>query len=129
MRTSTVTLAFACALLAAGCAHAQQEVPRPAQTPGTMSGTIQLPRPTVYFGFDWGLQSGEHPVITKVSPGSPAARAGMVAGDRVIAVDGRDTLEHGMMFAGSAPGRRYTLRVQRGAAQHELVIVAAAPPS
>jgi predicted metalloprotease with PDZ domain len=68
-------------------------------------------------------------VVTGVDEGSPAARAGLVPNDTILSIDGQDTLERGRRFRDATPGRRYTLRVQRGPQVREVVIVAGAPPA
>jgi regulator of sigma E protease len=69
---------------------------------------------------------GERPIVASVSPDSPAAAAGFLPGDRVLSIDGRDSLER-PLFPGLAPGRAYTVRVKRGDDERELRVVAAAP--
>jgi C-terminal processing protease CtpA/Prc len=66
-------------------------------------------------------------VITQVVAGSPAAEAGLAAGDIVISVDGQDTGERLPNFRVATPGRRYVLRIKRGAEEREIAIVAAPP--
>ena len=71
--------------------------------------------------------------VSKVTPASPAANAGLVPGDLIVEVEGRAVagakagdIEPLMK---KKPGERLALRVQRanGAVQ-DLVLVAAAPP-
>jgi serine protease Do len=67
-------------------------------------------------------QDGEHvwtfldyPVILSVEPGSPAERAGLAAGDLLIALDGRNVREGVPAFAKLLqPGARLPVRVKRG---------------
>ena len=64
------------------------------------------------------------PVVALVEPGSAAARAGLSAGDRVVAIDDRpvETFEDIAKFVSIRPGERMTLRIVRGA--RPMVIVA-----
>jgi len=52
---------------------------------------VQLDRPTaVELGLDFPYQPAQRAfVVTNVTPGSPAERAGIAAGDKVVAFDGR----------------------------------------
>jgi carboxyl-terminal processing protease len=62
--------------------------------------------------------SGQRPAVSGVVPGSPAQKAGLMRGDVVLAIDGRDTSglssdAASAMIRGKA-GTTVTLRVQRG---------------
>lgn len=64
--------------------------------------------------------AGANPVVTGIVPGSPAQRAGLEAGDAVLAVDGRSTTGVGSTTVGTwvdGSGRQVSLLVQRGAQQ------------
>jgi predicted metalloprotease with PDZ domain len=128
MKTAISVAALALAVSFAGCAQAQQPQSQPQnrETPGA-AGVRRNPRaPAAYFGVRWAL-NGDRPTVASVDEGSPAAAAGLAPGDVLLSVDGRDVLEGGPMFPGAAAGRRYTLRVKRGAEERDLVIAAAAP--
>jgi|GEM_PF-1834081 len=129
MKPRTWFAAMALTACACGVAGAQQATPAPTVPGGTVveSGTIRNPRPRVYMGLGWSQHNTEAPVITKVEAGSPAARAGLAVGDIMRAVDGRETTEGGSFFPGNAPGRRYTIHVQRGDEELDLVIVSDPP--
>ncbi len=63
-------------------------------TPSTSSAaTSSVPgddaeQPTAYLGVALGLDSAGHVAVLSVSPGSPADVAGIIAGQRILAVDG-----------------------------------------
>jgi len=62
--------------------------------------------------------------IASVEPGSPAATAGLQAGDRLISVAGRD-FSGGMPRLGDVlePGRRIVVRIQRDGLEREVPVV------
>jgi predicted metalloprotease with PDZ domain len=124
MYLRTTFLAVALAVCARGPAAAQQTPPD--TTPRRV--VIRPTRPaTVYTGFSWSYRSGEPFVVTRVHDDSPASRAGLVAGDRILAVDGVDVVETGVLFPVLAAGRRYRFRVQRGDQELELELISAPP--
>ena len=66
--------AYAVSLLLYSCAWTSSVWPRPA--------------PGVELGFDADYEPARHDqLITRVTPGSPAEKAGMLAGDRIVAID------------------------------------------
>ncbi|WP_175840186.1 Do family serine endopeptidase [Burkholderia arboris] len=77
----------------------------------------------------FGLASPDGALITLVEPDSPAARAGLQAGDVVLAVDGRPVAESADLLgtvAGMRAGRQADLLVWRaGRAMHVIATVAA----
>lgn len=133
MRIKTTLTALSLTIAFAGCAQAQQPqppAPAPGNAPGTISGQLTNPNPrppTVSFGFALSIPGGGHPVLTQVADNSPAARAGLRPGDRIVSVDGRNTAEGGPLFPEAVPGRRYLLRIQRGSEVMEVPIVADPP--
>lgn len=68
-----------------------------------------------------GAITHSHPVVHAVRPGSPGEKSGLVPGDVILEMDGRDAREDGAMrmYAGG----RYTLRIRRGEEEHEIVIL------
>jgi predicted metalloprotease with PDZ domain len=127
-------IAFATLALAV-CSH---EAARAQQVPGLppadsvqgrmMSGVIRPTRPAIVFmGFGWRHRTGEPYRVSQVQDDSPASRAGLMVGDALLAVDGHDPTEDGVMFRNNAPGRHYRLRVQRGDQELELEIISAPP--
>lgn len=103
------------------------------QTPvDTTSAQVHVHRPTgaavVYLGFSWShyvsnTRTSEPFVVTRVAENSPGPRAGLLAGDRIVAIDGEGMTETSVMLRDVAPGRHYRLTVQRGDQQLDLEIV------
>lgn len=62
------------------------------------------------------------PVVTEVRDNSAAARAGVIVGDTLVAIDGRDP-RIGRMFADMVPGERYTFTIHRAGQELSLVII------
>jgi S1-C subfamily serine protease len=120
-------MAVCAALLAPAAGASAQE---------TTAATGRQPKADVGFGLEFqisqtasGMQRTGYPRVSSVRPGSSAARVGLAVGDLLVAVDGRDTQRTGRWFADAVPGRRYTLRVQRGGAERDLVVEAGPPPA
>lgn len=67
--------------------------------------------------------------ITSVEPGSPAERAGLTPGDRLLSVGGRDTRESMPDLTGLLePGRRVVVRVDRRGEARDIPVVVAERP-
>lgn len=62
------------------------------------------------------------PVVTDITPGSAADAAGIREGDVLVSVNGVDAHET-TLFWNQRPGTRYTVRVRRGRAVHQLHMV------
>jgi C-terminal processing protease CtpA/Prc len=128
MMVRTLLAAAVLAVCAPGAAAAQQA--RHDTTPRLVVIPPTSP-PKAFTGLGWSRRStaiaAEPYVVTRVLDGSPAARAGLAAGDRILAVDGKEPAEMESLFPNLAPGRRYRLRVLRGDQQLELELVAAPP--
>ena len=66
----------------------------------------------------------EPPEIVSVESGSPADRAGVRAGDLMVAMDGRDVVGRDVFFAQLlVPGRKLPLRVNRDGNERAIVVV------
>src|SRR5438270_1833848 len=70
-----------------------------------------------------------YPAITGTVPGSPAAKAGLVAGDQIIKVDGKDvkglTADQATALIQGANGTKVTLTVTRGTSTFDVTLVRA----
>ena len=67
----------------------------------------------------------EPPVITQVNRGSPAEEAGIVAGDRVLAISGREPVGEMELreILAASPGAELALKLDRGGQIVELAVV------
>jgi serine protease Do len=78
-----------------------------------------------------GLERPTGMLVTGVSPGSPAARAGLRSGDIVYAIDGKEVLDPSSLrylIATQPVGDAVTLTVVRGGSAQNLKLQLAAPP-
>lgn len=77
---------------------------------------------------DLFLRFAEYPQVVSVDPESPAQRAGLKAGDLVMAYDGKDV--RGTLPMGSIllPGKQVTVRVRRAGDDRDLKMTVAAAP-
>ena len=134
-KLSSVLLALFLAPAGAACAAAQTQGPPaggaearpPAQTP-------QNRAPRVYTGLSIGFAARvgpdmattqEYPVVRAVAPASPGEQAGILAGDVITEVDGRDSREQGALWL--QPGVRYTLRLRNGEEEREVLLTPLPP--
>ncbi|MBV6522159.1 MAG: hypothetical protein MNPFHGCM_02305 [Gemmatimonadaceae bacterium] len=86
-----------------------------------LQGDLELQK-----GVDGELSSRylDYPTIISVEPGSPAAKGGLQAGDRLLVLDGRDI--RGVDVDISAmlqPGARLNIRVRRGVESKSLTVL------
>lgn len=66
----------------------------------------------------------DYPTVVSVEPGSPAAKAGLESGDRLLVMDGRDIRSADVDISSMLqPGARLPIRVRRGLEGRTLVIV------
>lgn len=71
----------------------------------------------------------DYPVIESIDPGSPAERAGLQAGDRIISLDAQDLRKNPMPPSILEPGRRIVFRYRRNDVAKTSTIVVASRPS
>jgi putative serine protease PepD len=85
-----------------------------------------------YLGVSIGDAAGAGAVVQQVQSGSPAAKAGVAAGDVVTAVDGRSVADAASLTAavgGHAPGDHVTLRYTRNGSAHTVSVTLGTRPS
>lgn len=89
--------------------------PRTARTGFEIGMRLNLPRD--------GMRVADSLWVTRVLPGTGAARAGLRAGDVILAVNGADAREPGMLGAlvTQKPGTRYVLRIRRDGVERDVV--------
>ena len=112
-------------------------------SPRAVAVTVQTGRTRGYIGvtFDglWAKPPGatsdnvirfyEYPKIALVDASSPAERAGVLAGDTLLALNGDDVREHEIAFGRIlVPNKRVTMRVRRDGSPRDLVVTVTAPP-
>ncbi|HEY3258627.1 MAG TPA: PDZ domain-containing protein [Gemmatimonadaceae bacterium] len=72
----------------------------------------------------------DYPVIESIEPSSPAERAGLEAGDTIIAMNAQDLKKSPLpMAAMIQPGRRVVFRFKRNDSVREVTVTVAARPS
>ena len=143
-------LASLAALALAGTLHAQEPTRLPAKAPTTVPAVrTPLMRDMVPAKIGWlGFRTdpNDRNVIIEVAPGSPAERAGIRSGDRIISSDPlsetlelarRDTVRIGndvtlgtrhTAVSGPIMGRTYEMVLARGNERFAVALVAVSPP-
>ena len=89
--------------------------------------------PPVRTGFEWKAELTPYVTVTTVAPDSPASRAGLQVGDRILTVDGypQHVMTVAPAIARGKPGQVATLRVQRPSVTEPIdlpLTLVAAPP-
>jgi S1-C subfamily serine protease len=116
--TSTARQAFAAmSVIEARCLNQRSDVPR-GQIGVTINTDMEMRD---------GRVVGSMASIAAVEPGSPAAAAGLQAGDRLISIAGRD-FTAGMPRIGDVlePGRRITVRIARDGRERDVPVTVGA---
>ncbi|HEX5438070.1 MAG TPA: PDZ domain-containing protein [Gemmatimonadaceae bacterium] len=68
------------------------------------------------------------PVVVSVDPGSPADRAGLEAGDRLIVIDGHNLHDGAVPLSVLRPGTSVPIRIRRGAKTKSMVVIVGRRP-
>lgn len=75
------------------------------------------------------LMSADYPRVVSVEPGSPAARAGLIAGDRLISISGTDLRGQALdLRSVLRPGTRVPVRVERDGVRRDLTVAITVRP-
>lgn len=128
MHPRTLFLALAVTVSVTTHGVAQQTPPANPQAETVTTGRVRINRPPkVFIGFSYTVTNGGPATVIAVGDDSPASRAGLVVGDSIMMIDGRDSTEPGAFFPGIAPGKQYTLRLRRGGEERDAVLVVAPP--
>lgn len=146
MNRMTGRLGVASLIVAGSLGCAALFAPLGAQTSSTAptpsARAVLLTRPTGWLGLHYSAEAkidetGEglmisyksYPVIEAIEPGSPAERAGLQAGDTLVAFNGHDFVRRGVPMARLLrPGERLAVRIRRNTARNINVVVGQRPP-
>jgi serine protease Do len=140
MRWSVIALAArlvlaACIACSAG-AQAPSNVPvavrgRDASEPtGYLGIVFTAPLARTVRGGSISVRHFAYPVVESVEPGSPAAQAGISAGDTILAYDSVDVVRHDIALTQLLrPGKVVTVRVRRNGAVRDLGVRVAPRPA
>ncbi|MBS0377702.1 MAG: RIP metalloprotease RseP [Proteobacteria bacterium] len=74
-----------------------------------------------------GFELGAPPVLGTVEPGGPAARAGLLAGDRILAIDGNPMKDFREVadYVSARPGQQLSIQYERAGVTHSVQVAAA----
>lgn len=112
-----------------------------AQQPRTAPRAVQpAPRISGWVGITYSVEGrtdeegrlvySDYPVVVSVDPGSPAARAGIVAGDTILSFNDRDLLRHAFPIRTMIqPGKLFVIRAKRGSATRVTKLTVAERPT
>lgn len=120
-----MTVAVLTALVTnADCVAAQQSTTAEAASQVTSLGFSYGGGGGVDVASDGSIRSLEFPVVRRVHPGSNAQRAGLMAGDTIVAVNGRNAKVR-PLFDNRRPGTRIVMRIRRNGEEREVSFVLA----
>jgi regulator of sigma E protease len=98
-----------------------------------MNAVLTISVLTVFYmiGFAIDASRYDRPIVGAVDPGSPAAAAGILPGDAIVAIDTErpSTWEDAQYQILVRPGRTYPIRVRRNGEDREVEVVAQATTS
>src|SRR5262245_7302084 len=98
-----------------------------------MNAVLTISVLTVFYmiGFAIDASRYDRPIVGAVDAGSPAASAGLVPGDEIVAIDNErpSTWEEAQYQILVRPGRTYPIRVRRNGEEREVEVVAQATTS
>ena len=130
-----MVLRLASLALLLGALPLAAQVPARAPTRTTAPATTTVP-PTLkgiesrggWFGFRYDI-AAERMVVLEVAANSPAGRAGLKKGDRILTIDGHPANPTALGEKPPVPGEHLVLTVQRAAETLTVEMVAATPPA
>lgn len=127
MKLNTLALAAACAVLLPAHVHAQVDTTQMSRSITRRNPGSPRNGPTVgislgFVGFGQAGQLADYPTVVGLLKGGPGERAGLVVGDTLRTVNGRDARQP-PVFPNRAPGARYVLRIRRRGEDREIVMV------
>lgn len=106
---------------------AAQSTPKAEPVSGWVGITTSV---TAQTDSEGNLTYAEYPVVVSVDAGSPAARAGILAGDTILSFNDRDLRRYALPLRTMIqPGKTFVIRARRGTANRvSKLIVAERPP-
>lgn len=117
-------------LVAASTLGAQQTLVRAREPEGYLGISFTCPLKRIEDANGVRIIHLAYPAIASVDPGSPAADAGISAGDTILAYDSVDVVNHELSLTRMLrPGRRVLIRVRRNGAVKEVGVRVAVRPA
>jgi S1-C subfamily serine protease len=117
-------------VLLAGTLGAQETLVRAREPEGYLGIVFTCPLKRIEDASGVRVIHLAYPAIESVEPGSPAASAGISAGDTILAYDSVDVVNHELSLTRMLrPGRRVLIRVRRNGAVKEVRVRVATRPA